>query len=175
MFSIVRGPTGTIVIERSAVSSANWRNILCVDGVTVFRRQTTVSEGRVGVYATRDDSKFCFVDITSSKPEAVADFHAPRSGEVGKVLELKQGLCLFEDKLPWYKTREKEENFVIESITWDDCKLPEALLTWTRWLNNDFYSSPELYPLEIDESVERERMLPKRKPSLLSSNLFGTF
>ena len=129
----------------------------------------------MGVYTTRDDSKFCFVDLASSVPEAVAEFTAPRNGgEVGKLLELKEGLCLFEDEFSCYETREEGEKFVIESIAWKDEKLPEALLTWTRWLNNEVYYTPEMDVDEIDES-ERSEELPKRKPSLLSWNRFGTF
>ena len=54
-------------------------------------------------------------------------------------------------EFPWYKTRGEEEKFVIESIAWEDDKMPEALVTWTRWLNNEFYSSPEMYPPEINK------------------------
>ena len=175
MFSIERDPTGAIRITRcDAPSPEDSRNVLCVEGVTVFRRQTVVAGGRVGVYTTRDDSKFCFVDLTSKRPEAVTEFNAPRSGEVGKMLELQDGACLFEDKFPWYKTRDEDEKFVIESIVWKDSELPKSLVTWKRWLNNESYSTPEMDVEDIDESV-RCKDLPAPQSTLLSWNPFGTF
>ena len=177
MFSIERDPTGTIRISRcddGASLPENSRNVLCVEGVAVFRRQTIVAEGRVGVYTTRDDSKFCFVDLTTNSSEVVTKFNSPRSGEVGKMLELQDGACLFEDKFPWYKTREEDEKFVIESIVWKDSELPKSLMTWKRWLNNESYSTPEMDVEDIDESV-RCKDLPAPQSTLLSWNPFGTF
>ena len=127
------------------------------------------------MYATRDDSKFCFVDLTSSESAEVAtELYAPRSGEMGKILELKEGICLFEDKFPWYKKREEDEKFVIESIARRNATYPESILTWTRWLNYELYSTQEM---DVDELSDHKKVedLPAPKPSLLACNPFGTF
>ena len=90
------------------------------------------------------------------------------------MLELQDGACLFEDKFPWYKTRDEDEKFVIESIAWKGSELPKSLMTWKRWLNNESYSTPEMDVEDIDESV-RNPDLPAPQPTLLSWNPFGTF
>ena len=167
VFSIDKGQAGLSINQTAEHSRRVFsKRVVCVKDVehgtelTVFRRQT-IGEGRVGVYTTKDDSKFCFLDLTASNTEeevvtrSARLFHSPCGGELGKLIELKQDVCLFEDK-PSFGTRSQGgAKFIIASasVACENENLPRSLLTLSEWLKNKFYSSPELFPLDLETGI----------------------
>ena len=107
-------------------------------------RRITINEGKVGVLNYHKEevpnsifSQFSFLDLSSSSdPEKILDrlrAITPGSGVASKVntiphplMEIKEGICLLELKT--------ESGLVFETISWKNEKLPTALQSWFKKL-----------------------------------------
>ena len=107
-------------------------------------RRITINEGKVGVLNYHNEAEvnsifpqFSFLDLSSSSdPEKILDrlrAVTPGSGVASKVnniphppMEIKEGICLLE--------LNTESGLVFETISWKNEKLPTALKSWFKKL-----------------------------------------
>ena len=84
------------------------------------------------------------MDLTQGDPEEFlnvrrmitsrATGNKSNSVRVENIIEVKQGMCLFEARKKKSRAK-KSQNFTLELIAWHGEPLPKALETWSEWLD----------------------------------------
>ena len=102
-----------------------------------------INKGRNGICSYNDQGQLLFLDLTQGDPEKflmgrrMITSRAAKgkncSVRVENVIEIKQGMCLFEAGRK-IGTR-RSENFTLELISWQGERLPKALERWSEWLD----------------------------------------
>ena len=117
----------------------------------------TFKAGGMVAYPTWDEKNFVLLDLTSYDPNKVMAErklmkHDQKSqfctgciqckvGKLTQLIELKQGLCIYEvlskcssNSQIILNAKGERVNFMIEKIAWKGEKMPKAMDTWVEWL-----------------------------------------
>ena len=102
-----------------------------------------INEGRNGICSYNDQGQLLILDLSQGDPEKflmgrrIITSRAAKgkncSVGVESVIEIKQGMCLFEARRKI--GARKSENFTLELISWQGEQLPKALEKWSHWLH----------------------------------------
>ena len=124
---------------KSTFKTTNWKTGISTDIQAIISwgdHSMKINDGSTVIHANNDQGQLFLFDLTSGDPEKVlkgrrvitsrAMGNKSSSVMVKNIIEVKQGMCLFEAG---------SEHFTLELIAWKGEPLPKAVETWCEWLD----------------------------------------